>query len=1019
MSIGVFGMNETYTIGAQITTLTDGEYVAWGTSATNLASSVSNDWVYCTSTKANWIVFQVVKINNLFYLKNTSNNKYIYSSGPKKVTLDSSNKTSITLTSVVGKGHIVDAGSTIGKYTFNSTGIRPYTSNTYNAANLYKVNIVSYTITAESNNTSYGTVSLSGNVITGSPKNGYRYASPAYSVSPDNSTTVVQNGNEFIVTPSANTTVTINFEPIPTYTVRFINSGVVYDERPNIKEDSTITDFPTGIEPNDACKKNGWEFVGWTETENGTTTVDELTVKKNDTLYAIYKLTDVGTSYVTDTLTKETFAPYDGTSYKSYENITTPSGSIYAGNSAGGEGALQLRSGTSKGSTIHSGIFNTRSIGLIDCIRLKWNTTIKDQYGTEKNSGKVIKFYISEVPFSSANDMYSGIHIEDSFPNGTSVIRIAPTPYIGIRPKEGAIYFDSIFITWKVAGSELLYSTNPKCYDAGVSVVHWYKDSIKFGIDEIGASTDVILYATNDTISEYTHIPDSSYKFAIQDIDTLKCTYLKFITTKSNGDECIRRFSIPIMIDNVTSTLCDSCDVAILSNGQLNIENDTVSGDIIIYEGGLLNVKSGNTYSVNSLTLRRDNDSVPCLSYKGTLDISNGLFFEIRSDGSDWRWVVLPDTFNIREISANVYKNGVWSDALVKHYDGTVRANNGSGGWKLTPVNTVFNPGAGFIFGAYMVSETEKRIYRISLDTAILKLESKDKGVNVYPYGKGLKKPANDLGWNVVGNPFMDSCNISSSNPIRIGELVKTGTNPWDGKWIVDSMSPEKKLNYIVVKDYHDEYADAGYYKSIPLKVDGYSLEPFTSFFIQVDTALTNPTLLFTKSIGISKSPSRINEENEEVFLRINVGNKKTGCFVSNKYNDNYEIGYDLESNENIYQSINGYKLLYSAINDSILSSGIKVYTAGGTLSLCEKTDTHRFSEIKALYNDELYDLLNGETVEVNGEFILFGARRHNEVATGFEENYKNLTTHKVIVNGILYIIVNDKAYNVLGKRVR
>ena len=79
----------------------------------------------------------------------------------------------------------------------------------------------SYTITAQSNNTDYGTVALNGSVITGTPKPGCRYASPAYTVSPANSATVAQNGNNFTVTPSANTTVTINFEAIPSHTATF------------------------------------------------------------------------------------------------------------------------------------------------------------------------------------------------------------------------------------------------------------------------------------------------------------------------------------------------------------------------------------------------------------------------------------------------------------------------------------------------------------------------------------------------------------------------------------------------------------------------------------------------------------------------------------------------------------------------------------------------------------------------------------------------------------------------------
>ena len=80
-----------------------------------------------------------------------------------------------------------------------------------------------YTITALSSNDSYGTVSLLGSVITGAPKDGYRYASPAYTVT--GSATVSQDGNAFTVTPSSDCTVQINFEEIPSRTITATADG--------------------------------------------------------------------------------------------------------------------------------------------------------------------------------------------------------------------------------------------------------------------------------------------------------------------------------------------------------------------------------------------------------------------------------------------------------------------------------------------------------------------------------------------------------------------------------------------------------------------------------------------------------------------------------------------------------------------------------------------------------------------------------------------------------------------------
>lgn len=158
----------------------------------------------------------------------------------------------------------------------------------------YEVATSDYTITAQSNNTDYGTVSLNGSVITGSPNSGYRYADPAYTVSPENSATVAQDGNAFTVTPSANTTVTINFEAIPTYTVTLGD------------DNSTLTETigGAGVTLPSRSTLNGYEFAGWSETNvnEETTTAPAImpagpyAPTANITLYPVYTKSGGGTT---------------------------------------------------------------------------------------------------------------------------------------------------------------------------------------------------------------------------------------------------------------------------------------------------------------------------------------------------------------------------------------------------------------------------------------------------------------------------------------------------------------------------------------------------------------------------------------------------------------------------------------------------------------------------------------------------------------------------------------------------
>lgn len=82
-----------------------------------------------------------------------------------------------------------------------------------------KVVAPSYTVTAESNNNEWGTVAVSGNKITATPASGYRVStSAAYTVT-SGEASVEQSGNVFTVTASADCTVRINFEAIPTHTI--------------------------------------------------------------------------------------------------------------------------------------------------------------------------------------------------------------------------------------------------------------------------------------------------------------------------------------------------------------------------------------------------------------------------------------------------------------------------------------------------------------------------------------------------------------------------------------------------------------------------------------------------------------------------------------------------------------------------------------------------------------------------------------------------------------------------------
>lgn len=159
---------------------------------------------------------------------------------------------------------IANKGTATRKLQYNSSSPRfaCYTTS-QKAIQIYKKSS-SYTVTAQSNNATYGTVSIDGMKITGSPKEGCRYATPAYTVT-SGTATVSQEGNTFTVTPSSDCTITINFEAIPAHTLSSAVSpaaaGTVTLGSTSVKEGSTTTAT--------AAANAGYKFTGWSISGTG------------------------------------------------------------------------------------------------------------------------------------------------------------------------------------------------------------------------------------------------------------------------------------------------------------------------------------------------------------------------------------------------------------------------------------------------------------------------------------------------------------------------------------------------------------------------------------------------------------------------------------------------------------------------------------------------------------------------------------------------------------------------------
>lgn len=162
-------------------------------------------------------------------------------------------------------------------------------------------NLTSYSITATSNNTAYGTVTLSGKTITATPKTGY-YAA-GYTVT-SGTAQVIQNGNTFQVIASSDCTVRINFAAKTSVQVKFSENGSIAKTVSAYGGDSLTLPALTNAAP------EGCTFLGWMESALSDTTqkptflaAGTTVTAANKTYYALYTYAVGGTGEIGYTLT--------------------------------------------------------------------------------------------------------------------------------------------------------------------------------------------------------------------------------------------------------------------------------------------------------------------------------------------------------------------------------------------------------------------------------------------------------------------------------------------------------------------------------------------------------------------------------------------------------------------------------------------------------------------------------------------------------------------------------------------
>lgn len=215
------------------------------------------------------------------------------------------------------------------------------------------------------------------------------------------------------------------------------------------------------------------EFVGWTKTKDyaSATTAPTLAtagdaVAEGATFYAVFAEKNENAKLaVEDELTLATTG-VSGTNYAVWSGKQASSDAVYAGHSAGGNDAIQLRSRNSS-----SGIVTTASGGTLSKVVVAWNAN------TEK--GRILDIYGKNTAYTAASDLYGdnkGTKL-GSLAMGSTTLEITGNyEYIGFRSNNGAVYLDKITVLWQGTGAAYSnYTTAYTCTQTDVEAVRQTK----------------------------------------------------------------------------------------------------------------------------------------------------------------------------------------------------------------------------------------------------------------------------------------------------------------------------------------------------------------------------------------------------------------------------------------------------------------------------------------------------------------------------------------------------------------
>ena len=480
---------------------------------------------------------------------------------------------------------------------------------------------------------------------------------------------------------------------------------------------------------------------------------------------------------------------------------------------------------------------------------------------------------------------------------------------------------------------------------SGSSSTAEIQDATCEGLGYVGGFDYNNYYRTMETIyageelEEYGKNPDdNTYFIGIEDLAQYSCLNIQLQLTDNDGNVLADQISqVPILVDGKKTTTdelfsaivndgetpdyenskirCATCDVVILNGATLtkaapDTPNDVNQvRDIYVYPGGKLIIPEGATdYSVNSVSLRRNQDDVSMADIQTPLNITSSsktpVYVDVRINSKNWHWLSLPYNCNIADVT---WKNGSKalynSDWFLMYYDGESRVNEQShyeNHWKLFEGTTI-EAGKGYIVGitGHATKSGVQYELRFPMAAEVLTHEKKDKTVAVNAWGVNMDVTPNKKGWNLVGNPYLDYYQPSTGGFAGLPLIKYTSMDPVTGEWHYDISGD---VPFIVTP------VDGGWYEYRQDLASEVDMKPFTSYFVQVGQPDSHEddeelSASFThsqrgRSSLIRRAPQEVNEVEEPIIVGVELTNSKgesdkTTLIIDDRFTSDYEMNAD------------------------------------------------------------------------------------------------------------------------------